>query len=124
MQTLSRMAEIVTAEMDYLEKQTEMVYNDLVVSENSECIILKLKDFNNLDLAIKRRIIRYAIDRLFGTKQGIEKIHIDDIIKLCSNNIGNKFLTPNKNVKVMIKNKQINMLKTNDSCDILKNIGG
>lgn len=123
-QTLSRMAEIVTAEMDYLEKQTEMVYNDLVVSENSECIILKLKDFNNLDLAIKRRIIRYAIDRLFGTKQGIEKIHIDDIIKLCSNNIGNKYLTPNKNVKVMIKNKQINMLKTNDSCDILKNIGG
>ena len=123
-QTLTRMAEIVSVEMDYLEKQTKIVYNNLLVFENNQCIVLKLKDFNNIDLAIKRRIIIYSIDKLFGTKQGIEKVHIDDIIKLCSNNVGNKYLTPNKNVKVMIKNKQINILKTDESCDILKNIGG
>ena len=39
--------------------------------------------------------------------QGIEKVHIEDIIKLCHNNIGNKYLTPNKNTKIVIKNKQI-----------------
>ena len=38
---------------------------------------------------------------------GIEKIHIEDVIKLCKNNICNKYLTPNKNIKIMIKNKKI-----------------
>ena len=32
-----------------------------------------------------------------------EKIHIEDIIKLCEKNIGNKYLTPNKNIKVLVK---------------------
>ena len=111
-QTLSRMSEIVTKEMEYLENQTEIVYNTIVIFQNEDKIKLNLKQFNELDLAIKRRIIRYSIEKLFGTKLGIEKIHIDDIIKLCSNNIGNKYLTPNKNIKILIKNKQINILKT------------
>ena len=123
-QTLSRMADIVGTEIDYLEKQTKIVYSKLLIEQNKTKIILELEMFNELDLAIKRRIILYAIEKLFGTKLGIEKIHIDDIVKLCSNNIGNKYLTPNKNVKIMIKNKQINILKTNDNCDILKIVGG
>ena len=41
----------------------------------------------------------------------IEKIHIEDIIKLCNNNIGNKYLTPNKNIKILIKDKKINFIK-------------
>lgn len=118
--TLVRMSEIVVTEMEYMEKQTELVYNNLVINEDKENIILNLKEFNDLDLAIKRRIIFYSIEKLFGTKKGLEKIHIDDIIKLCEKNIGNKYLTPNKNVKVMIKNKKIYILKTNDICDILK----
>ena len=39
--------------------------------------------------------------------QGIEKIHIRDIIQLCNRNIGNKFLIPNKKVKILVKNKKI-----------------
>ena len=41
------------------------------------------------------------------TRKAIEKKHIEDIIKLCSNNIGNKFLTPNKNIKFLVKDKKI-----------------
>ncbi len=33
----------------------------------------------------------------------LKKIHIDDIIKLCERNIGNKYLTPNKNLKIFFK---------------------
>ena len=46
-----------------------------------------------------------------GSSEGIEKIHIEDIIKLCSNNIGNKFLTPNKNIKFLIKDKRLYVRK-------------
>ena len=67
-------------------------------------ILLK---FNNLDNVIKSRLILYTINKLFGTTQGIEKIHIEDIIKLCQNNIGNKYLTPNKNLKIFVKKGEI-----------------
>ena len=39
----------------------------------------------------------------------IEKVHLDDMIRLCNNNIGNKYLTPNKNLKIVIKNKHIHI---------------
>ena len=66
-----------------------------------------LKKFNVLEKVIKSRLIIYTINELLGTTNGIEKIHIEDVIKLCKNNIGNKYLTPNKNIKIMIKNKKI-----------------
>ena len=74
-------------------------------------IILNLKEFNKQEKVIKSNLILYTITRLFHTTQGIEKIHIEDIIKLCANNIGNKFLMPNKNLKLFIKNGKIKFSK-------------
>jgi hypothetical protein len=74
--------------------------------KNNE-IILDLNGFNLQELVIKNRLVLYTINILFGTRSGIEKKHIEDIIKLCSNNIGNKFLIPNKKVKILVKNKKI-----------------
>ena len=82
-------------------------YNEIVLEEENDKITIDLKKFNLLDSIIKARIIMYTIKRLFKTTKGIEKKHIEDIIKLCGNNIGNKYLTPNKNIKIMIKNKKI-----------------
>ena len=56
-------------------------------------------------------MIFYIINELLGSIQGIQKIHIEDIIKLCENNIGNKFLVPNKKIKVLVKNKRIFFIK-------------
>lgn len=69
--------------------------------------ILNLKEFNKLDNVIKSRLILYTISNLYGTAVGIEKIHIDDIIKLCNNNIGNKYLTPRKEIKIYVKKGKI-----------------
>ena len=73
-----------------------------MIKEEKEEIILNLKEFNKEHEVIKARVILYTIKKLFKTTQGIEKIHINDIIKLCENNIGNKYLTPNKNLKIMV----------------------
>ena len=69
--------------------------------------ILNLKEFNKLDNVIKSRLILYTISNLYDTAVGIEKIHIDDIIKLCNNNIGNKYLTPRKGIKIYVKKGKI-----------------
>ncbi len=107
--TITRLSSISKEEGEYLELKTKEAYQRMLIEENEQ-IILDLKKFNSEELVIRKRIILYSINRLFGSTKGIEKIHIDDIIKLCSNNIGNKHLTPNKNTKIVIKNKQINII--------------
>ena len=117
-ETITRLSQITKDDLNYLEAQTKNAYDNMIIeekiskdnvyyNEKEAKIILDLKKFNKEDKAIEKRVILYAINKLFGNTKGIEKIHIEDIIKLCNNNIGNKFLTPNKKTKVEIKNKTI-----------------
>ena len=106
-QTLDRLANLVKEEDDYLQKLVEEKYNNMLIEEKEKEIIMDLKKFNKEEKVIKSRILLYTITRLFGTTKGIEKIHIEDVIKMCSNNIGNKYLTPNKNIKILLKNHKI-----------------
>jgi len=131
LKTINRLSEVATEESEYLNKITETTYKEICVgADNSvrpkkeddfiiygqtelytntqhEQIILGLKQFNNLELVIKRRLILYTVNKLLGTTEGIEKVNIDDIIKLCNNNIGNKYLMPIKNLKILVKKGKI-----------------
>lgn len=109
--TLNRLSELVREEEEYIEKQVEKAYDKLVIVEDKKQIFLNLKEFNKEEKVIKSRLVLYTIRRLFNTTKGIEKIHVEDIIKLCNNNIGNKYLTPNKNIKVLVNNHKIHFLK-------------
>ena len=109
--TLNRLSELVCEEEEYMEKQIKKAYKNLVLEEEKKQIALDLKKFNQEETVIKSRVVLYTITRLFGTSKGIEKIHIEDIIKLCKNNIGNKYLTPNKSIKILVKNHKIYFLR-------------
>ena len=106
-ETIDRLSEVVKKEDRYLEKVALDVYDKILIKQELGQIILELKGFNEQDEVIKSRIILYTVKKLFGSSQGIEKIHINDIIKLCNNNIGNKYLTPNKKIKILVKDKKI-----------------
>ena len=105
--TLVRLSDIVTEEANYMEAVTEEEYKNLLLKEEKMEIILDLKQFNLLELVIKRRILLYTINRLMDSTLGIEKVNIDDLIKLCQNNIGNKYLIATKGLKILVKNKKI-----------------
>ena len=98
-QTMDRLSELVKEEDEYLEKLVEQKYQEMLLEEKTKEIVMDLKKFNKEEKVIKSRILLYTIARLLGSTKGIEKIHIEDVIKMCSNNIGNKYLTPNKNIK-------------------------
>lgn len=106
-ESITRMSSIIQEEDKYLEQITKQAYEEIVLAKNDREIVLDLKKFNKIDLVIKNRIVLYTITMLFGTSSGIEKKHIEDIIKLCSNNIGNKFLIPNKKIKILVKKCKI-----------------
>ena len=93
--------------------QTQKIYNKLLIEKSDKQIILKLKEFNQQENVIQKRLVLKTIKELNGSTDRIEKIHIEDIIKLCTNNIGNKYLTPNKNLKILVKDKKIFFIKMN-----------
>ena len=119
--TINRLSQVITEENEYLNKTTQETFNRIRIKTEDyiniemhtshftphTSITLDLKQFNNLELVIKRRLILYTINELLGSTEGIEKINIDDIIKLCTNNIGNKYLMPNKNIKILVKKGKI-----------------
>lgn len=110
-ETLTRLSEVVSNEDEFIEKIINKEFNRLVLLQNDEQIDLNLKEFNLLDNVIKSRMILFVVKKIFGSVNGIEKVNITEIINLCEKNIGNKFLKPNKNLKVLIKNKRISFLK-------------
>lgn len=122
MNTLIRLSDIVKEEEDYWERQISKIYQQICMTENNLTndyaynqanqaeIVISLKEFNVLEKIVQKRIILYSIHKIFGTTQGIEKIHIEDILKLCHNNIGNKYLTPNKHIKIVTQKKQLKIM--------------
>ena len=112
-QTLSRLSEVATDESNYIDLQTQKIYNKLLIEKKDKQIILKLNEFNQQENVIQKRLVLKTIKKLNGSTDRIEKVHIEDIIKLCNNNIGNKYLTPNKNLKILVKDKKIFFIKMN-----------
>ena len=100
--TVDRLSEVITEEDEYMKKRTVEIYNKIKIREQEGFIELNLKEFNKQEEVIRKRLILLAIINTIGNVQNIEKVNIEDIIKLCSNNIGNKYLTPNKNIKISV----------------------
>lgn len=94
-----------------IEKKSNLLKNtkkaDSILNNNQNTVILDLKEFNKLDGVIKSKLILYTISKVYGSTNGIEKIHIDDIVKLCNNNIGNKYLTPKAGIKIYVRKGKI-----------------
>ena len=109
---ISRLSEIANEEQKYIEKNVEKSFNKICIENTENKIILDIKMFVKEELVIKRRLILYTINKLIGATINIEKINIDDIIKLCERNIGNKFLIPTKGIKVFVKKGKIEISKS------------
>lgn len=105
--TIDRLSLVIEEEDKYLEKRTLEVFNKLKIKYEKGYLVLNLKEFNVQDSVIKKRLILYSINKTIGNVQNIEKVNIDDIIKLCDKNIGNKYLMPNKNIKISVNKNQI-----------------
>lgn len=109
-ESITKLSEIIADEQNYLENTVNNIYKEILIEEKQNEIILDLKGFNKQNIVIKRKLILYTVNKLLKTTKNIEKIHIEDIIKLCNNNIGNKYLTPNKNIKVFLKKGKISFM--------------
>jgi tRNA(Ile)-lysidine synthase len=104
---ISRMSLIAREEEDFVNQEVEQNYANLLCDNDDNCLSLNLKKFNSLHLFLRKRIVLKAIFNLLGNTKDIEKVHVDDIVKMCENNVGGKYLTPKKYLKISIKNRKV-----------------
>lgn len=105
--TLNRLSEIIKEEDEYVQSETEKIFKEILLTDEKNKIEFDPRKFNDQEKVIQKNLILLAIKKVKGSTQGIEKVNIDDIIKLCNNNIGNKLIRPVKQLEIGIKNKRI-----------------
>ena len=72
-------------EIDELQRKiSNKVENEIIISEEPEKIEFNVSKFNNQEKVIQKRLIMQAITVVAGSTQGIERINLEDIIKLCN----------------------------------------
>ena len=108
---INRMAEIISGEEEYIKRQVDIAYVDTLIAEEEERTVCNLKKFNQYDNVIQKRLIIRYITKTLGNAKDIERVHIEDILKLCKNNVGGKYLTPNKYIKVAVNKGIVEYVK-------------
>jgi tRNA(Ile)-lysidine synthase len=90
---LLRLADAASIDMEYIEKEIERLWGS-VVQERQEGIVIDKSGFSRLDPAIKRHLLRSAIQRLLGDLQDIEAIHIENLVEAMAKPAGKRLSLP------------------------------
>jgi tRNA(Ile)-lysidine synthase len=77
------MAEIARSEEQWVSEKTRELYSQLVTPENGD-LCFQITEFENLHLAMKRRLIREIFYRLNGSLREITALHVKQVINLFS----------------------------------------
>ncbi len=103
---ISRMRKILKDDNDFIEEYTNNIFNRVILNEDDSKIVFDFSLFMNEHDSIKNRIIRKIIEKKISNLDGIENIHVLDIIKLLKNNIkGKKYIIGNKfTIEIVKKN--------------------
>lgn len=85
-----RLRNIVSEVSVYLNHETELLFKEVTRRKSPEMVIIDLKKFTSLPLALKRRIIRKSIEVVKGNLYSISFAHNNEILKLTEHQLGEK----------------------------------
>ena len=111
--TILRLSNLAKLDEDFLDEYTSKLLDKIIVTKNENEIIINTKSVLNEHLSIKNRIIRKVIYELLNNVDGVESVHIKEIIKLLENNITNKQFILGSKFKVTIIKKYTAKFKLN-----------
>ena len=106
-ETMNRLSNLANETDEYIKKQVIEKFKEIKIEEKTKNIVLDLKKFNSKDILIRKRLLIYTISKVLGNSQNIEMVNIEDVIKMCEKNIGNKYLMPNKDIKILVNKGKI-----------------
>ena len=106
-QTLSRTSKIIKNNNDYIEKIANEKYLELRQKIDNS-IYFEIEKFNKESLIIREILIFKAFEEIKGSTRNIDKINIDDIVKMAERKVGNK--------KISICNLMVTIYKNPSIC--------
>jgi len=90
---LLRMARIAADELDFLDDEVARHW-DTVVRERDGVVILAKSEFLKLPMALKRHLLRAAIEKLMGNVRDIESRHIEEVLLALDKQAGKRICLP------------------------------
>ena len=116
-----RLRSIISEVSVYLNQEIELLFKEVARRESPEMVIIDLKKFTSLPLALKRRIIRKSIEVVKGNLCSISFRHSNEILKLTEYQLGEKEIYLPDNLmakkiynKMMIYKKRISKDQTEE----------
>lgn len=105
-ENISRMRKILKEDNDFIEQYVDSVFSTVIVEEKNDSIIFNYKDLMQEHESVQKRVVRKVIEKKISNLDGIESIHVLDILKLLNNNIkGKKYIIGNKfTIEIVKKN--------------------
>ncbi len=103
---ITRMKHILELDENFLEEYTKKIVNEAIIDNNINNIIFDFSIILKEHKAITLRSIKYIIGLRLNSSEGIENVHIMDILKLFTNNIvGKKYIIGKKfTIEIIKKN--------------------
>lgn len=105
--SISRTAQLINDENSFLSVLVKDYYSRCLIENEAGKIILSQKEFCKYHNAVKRRVLRMAVEGLKGTTKGVERIHIDSAIDLITQGRTGTWIRIPKDVVVSIEYNQI-----------------
>lgn len=105
--------------IDYIDFYAKKIYNDILIDDTNNQIVVDNNQFKVIQKIIKVNIIKHIFNKLVGTLKDIERIHYDSIIKLSSSDCGGHLDLP-YNVTVDKKKKNLIFVKNDENISIKK----
>lgn len=90
--------------IDYINNVSNYIYNYICIEKDKTKIIIDLKKFNDVHIAIKSNIIKIIFNELVDTLKDFANVHILDIINLCNKEKGGHLDLPYNITVDKIKN--------------------
>jgi len=81
---LNRMSRIMGEEEKWMDSETKAVFNRICLNESGSEVCLCLASFNDLAMALKRRIVRRAVEQVKGDLRRITLVQVDAIVALAA----------------------------------------
>lgn len=78
--TLVNAAGIYQAEDNYLDQESQKVYDKIVLNKNGRAITLDIKGLKLYDISLQRRVVRLAIEQLQGNLLDISLVFIENFL--------------------------------------------
>lgn len=80
--SIDRMNRLLKDDIDFIDSKAKKSYFNAVLKKENEEVELLLGKLKSMHIALKRRVIRKAIQEVRGNVKGIESVHIESVLDM------------------------------------------